>query len=58
MTLEAAYTLFMQDKKTLKKLRIKAMEENFSLVKQARRMIDMYHLVTGEKVTVTARLDV
>ena len=57
-TLDTAYHLYLNDKKTFQKLKIKAMEENFSLAKQARRMIELYHLVTGEKVTVTARLDV
>lgn len=57
-TLEAAYTLYHQDKKTFKKLRLKAMEEPFSLAKQAKRMTELYHLVMGEKVTVSARLDV
>jgi len=57
-TLESAYQLYHSDKKTFNKIRVKAMEENFSLAKQARRMIELYHLVTGEKVTVTARLDV
>ena len=58
VTLETAYHLFHDDKKTFDQLKVKAMKENFSLAKQARRMIELYHLVTGEKVTVSARHDV
>ena len=47
-TCDEAYTLFTEDKPTFEALALRAMKEDFGLLKQANRMIDLYYLTRSE----------